>query len=70
MSLELEEKGAGVGVEVDLAIRREDQIIEELRIEKARIRLSGLRAIARLLCPRGSRDFLPTLKHISKSSEI
>ena len=48
MPLELEEKWAGVRFKLRLSIRCQHEFIEELRIKKARIRLSGLHAIAGL----------------------
>ncbi len=62
VALEFEEKGAGVGVEVGLAIRREGQILEECRIEKTGVELSRFGPIAALPRKLRDRNLLPDLE--------
>lgn len=60
--LKLEEKGAGVWFKLRFAIRREHEIIEELRIKKPRMRVSGLHAIPSLLRVGRNSDLLSHLE--------
>jgi hypothetical protein len=48
MPLKLKEEWAGVKLKFCVSVRSQHEIIEERRIEKPRIRLSGLHAIAGL----------------------
>ena len=59
MALKLEEKGAGMRLEPRFTIGSQNQLVEEFRIEKSRIRLSRFGSIAWLIRKGGNRDFFP-----------
>jgi len=59
MPLELEQKRAGVRLELRLTIGRQHEVIEELGIEKSRVGMSRSHSIARVLRIGRNGDFLP-----------
>ena len=50
-----------MGIELRLMIRHQHQLIEELRVEKTWVRLTGPRSVARLCRITGNRNILPHL---------
>jgi len=62
VTLKLEQERAGLRLEVRFAIRCQHQLVEELRIEKPWIRLSGSGPITRLLGIAGNGDLFPHLE--------
>lgn len=59
MLLEFKEQRAHVWLKLGLSVWRQDQFAEQLRIEKAKIWLPGLEAIAGLSGEGGNGEFLP-----------
>ena len=62
MPLKLKQERAGVGFELRLTIRRQNQFVEQLGVKESRIRLARIRPIPRLLRKGWNRDQLPHLE--------
>ena len=59
---ELEQECSRMRLELGLSVGRQYQLLEQLGIQEARVRLTGSRTIPRLLRVGGDRDLLPHLE--------